>query len=278
MVTRAVREQNMQAHTSSPLINWLEDLDMKAQKLPRADDWWDYSAFMMERYPHLKPRPVPSAENKEFSQFVSQWEHRISQHPKARGALKSLSTKQRRQLAALVLDTIVELRDYRELRGISQTAQKLKPAAPRRNQMLIKKINKAIGALQEVRDYTASAGDELLFGEGVRRATDKCLKGLQEARPFPFGRFEPPGCEIVSPVGFGMVRLYWFFRHGCGISGDESEVRVALIRNALWKKYGISEVAYRPKYQVGESKGCDAVHEAVSRFRFLPGTTRQETA
>jgi hypothetical protein len=66
---------------------------------------------------------------------------------------------------------------------------------------------------------------------------------------------------------FGMVQLYWFFRHECNLNGDESEVRVARLRNAFWIENGASAVTYRAKYIAGQSQGCEAVHVAVRRFR-----------
>ncbi len=84
------------------------------------------------------------------------------------------------------------------------------------------------------------------------------------------GLLKTPGFHVTpaNPVAPCMVRLYWFFRHGCGISGDQSEVRVALLRNAFWKKFNISSVEYRNRFdrESAEPAGCPAVIEAVRRY------------
>jgi len=77
----------------------------------------------------------------------------------------------------------------------------------------------------------------------------------------------------TDPTTFAMVQLYWLLRHGCGLTGDESEVRVALIRNFFWAPLGVPKVKFRPFYEEGESQGCSAVRQAVRRFHLPKGTS-----
>jgi hypothetical protein len=77
-----------------------------------------------------------------------------------------------------------------------------------------------------------------------------------------------------NPTTFAMVQIYWFFCSGCNLTGHDSEVRVALIRNAFWAQVGIPAVTYRESYTGDQSRGCDAVKQAVHRFRWPQGTAR----
>ena len=77
----------------------------------------------------------------------------------------------------------------------------------------------------------------------------------------------------LTPLESEMVKLYWFFRHECGLQTGECEVRAALIRNCFWTKHGVRAVKIRQRYQDGETRGCDAVRRAVERFRPEKGTS-----
>lgn len=151
--------------------------------------------------------------------------------------------------------------------------RKLVHDTPSRKRMVNRKLRDVRRKLENLRTY-ADRLDPMLGCKKYVVAAKDCLNRLpQKVDDSSFPNFqsliEDPFFYTapMNPTNCCMVRLYWFFRRGCRLSGDESEVRVALIRNAFWGKYGIAPVSYRPDYSEAESKGCPAVHEAVRRFR-----------
>jgi hypothetical protein len=167
-------------------------------------------------------------------------------------------------LAALVNDTVCELTDYTDRKEPLEHRRKLASEAARRRRMLGRKLANARASLKDLRNY-AQCLDSLHGMQSIGDAARECLKRLNV--PLRKRTFEPLGSSSDNPTAFGMVRLYWFFGHGCRLSGDESEVRVALIRNAFWREFGVETVPYRAKYEDAQSKGCEAVHVVVNRFR-----------
>jgi len=244
--------------------NWLDELDKTIKVLSDRLTWSDLGyqgcpLFILTRYPKLGgfPRNFSDAETKHC-------EVQISEHPIARCATNGLGSHERKQLAALLLDTIEALKSYNTARRSARRVNK--PARePGRVRILNKKIEKSQAALQELADYAKA-----LDIQDVTVVADACLKKLSV---LPIGE---PECYTLlkamyrtprDPVSRGMVHLYWFFHHGCGLEGREAEVRVGWIRNAFWKELGVSEVPVRPAYETGESRGCNAVHTAVLRFQ-----------
>lgn len=127
------------------------------------------------------------------------------------------------------------------------------------------KINRVRQAVADLDDYR-SALDPLL---GARRPPQDELPRPEEIALTDFeGLLTKPEFHPIptDPVASCMVQLYWFFRRGCRVSGNDSEVRVALIRNSFWTKLGESPVSFRPTYKSAESAGCPAVDAAVRRF------------
>lgn len=232
-------------------FNWLKWLDEEVQKFPSAADWLQHPPFqfarcrlfMMARYSQLR-RPFP---DEVLSQEFSRAEHRIAEHPEARHALDGLNDQRKKEIAALFSDIIESLRSYRSHRRSANRVHKLTGEAPSRTRMLTRKLEKARRALGDLREYAGSL-DELLGWEHVR-AAESSLRALQKLKEDTAPEFyqslksEYPALE--DPVTLGMVQLYWFLRHGCGLSGDEAEVRVARIRNSLWTEHGVPEVEYR---------------------------------
>jgi hypothetical protein len=252
------------------LFNTMAYLDAQAATFPKARSWLNYPYFMFARYPHLRP----SNNGRAFWQKLEEWENRIESDSKAARALEDLKPDLRKQLAALLVDIIAELQMYKK--KISRPPKTFLAETERRKRMLVRKREKARRELESLRGY-ARGLDRLLAGddeEAARRCLEilagigdydhaAILKALEGAHPVP-----------EDPTVRGMVDLYWFFRHGCKITGDEAEVRVALLRNAFWTRYGVAGVDYRPAYVAGESKGCQAVHEAIRRFRPPRGTSQ----
>ncbi len=268
----------------SPLVNWLSQLDREAPTLPKAAGWFDYPVFLYARYPLLQPSRVPGDRYSKsqiksgyetFQRELSSWERRISLHDEASRVVGGLTKTQRTQLAALVLDTVTMCEGYKPQKQSARRVHALARSAPRKERKLRRKVKTVHKALGDLRDYAQGLDPGLgrqhfLVAESALRI----LAGLGGANSAGFYKsIEAEYTTPDDPTTFGMVQLYWFFRHGCKLTGDESEVRVALIRNAFWKEYGVEEVAYRPKYKIGESQGCEAVRQAVRRFRSGRGTS-----
>jgi hypothetical protein len=257
--------------------------DRKAKKLPRASGFLEsgYPAFWFARYRRLRPLPISGdprskleceSDYKTFSSLLSEWEERISSHPDGNRVLTDLNARLRQQLAALLLDTITDLENYRSRKKSANRLQKVANEAQRRTRVLVGKVAKIHSALEKLRKY-AERIDPLL-GREYALTAKSCLKQLTNLR-----MHDDPSADLrmlnetenetpKDPVNFAMVQLYCFFRHGCRVPGDEAEVRVGLLRNSFWWKYEIASVPIRTAYdsKTAESKGCDAVHQAFLRY------------
>jgi hypothetical protein len=270
-------------------FNWLQSLDEAAPTLKRAGSWLQpYGPFMLIRYPHLRPKPsrddrrrkrmLESAEACAF-RLVAEWESRIAHHKEAADCLHGLNPGQWAQLSALLIETVDAFEDCKQQGAGSRLRRHLAGEAKRRTSVLHRRLEKARKAVQELKDYASDSGtrhslDESshaarqMLGQKYRLAAQRALREL-DVQNAP-ADLESERNEYPTPgraEGFGMVQLYWFFRHECRLRGDESEVRVARLRNAFWTEHGIGTVKYRPTYKDAESMGCDAVHVAVLRYR-----------
>lgn len=240
----------------------IADLDKKAATLPKARNWLNYPYFMFSRYPHLRP----SKDDKVFLRTLRRWEERIASHAEARHVLEDLGPAHSEQLAALLVDVIADLEMSRN--KISRPRKTFIKAAESRARMLKRKRRKARRALEDLQKY-ARTRDPLLESEDEEAAKD-CVKILDRLRECDFASrlntvtsLHPVPEDLIAS---SMVRLYWFFRNACKLAGDEAEIRVALLRNSFWPKYGVATVEIIPFYRTaGESKGCSAVHQAVLR-------------
>jgi hypothetical protein len=284
------------------LCNWLKALDGAAKSLPRARDWLgEYGPFMLARYPNLHPQRVPGDAHSRImcesgertaAQLFAEWETRIAQDTVAAPCLRSLSPEQRRQLAALLLETVVALEMRPALARGSQFKRQLIKEATTRLGALSRKLKKARQSIEELMAYAQDSGKgktvdasrhsaRLVLGQPYQFAAGKALraldiKGLPDAREHAELASKSFPREDEDPEVFGMVQLYWFFRHECSLSGNESEVRAARLRNAFWTEHGIRTVMYRAGYDKVESKGCEAVHVAVNRFKPFKGYKSNE--
>jgi hypothetical protein len=276
--------QNSRKGRPSPLFNWLEALDKDAQTQLRATHWLEYGQFIFSRYPHLRPGPGSRFDCERTAiQLWAKSESEIANHAKAAPCLDGLSEAQRTQLAALLIDTEEALEHYRIQKGKSQWARQLNKQAGSRTRMLSSKLLKARKALEDLFSYAndSKAGSLLdppsheareMLGREYRIVAERALPVLVAPSSLPLEAdvYKSLPSEYLTPsldLAFQMVKLYWFFRHECDLTGHESEVRVARLRNAFWTKYGIAAVNYRPRYQRDASSGCNAVHVAVLRFR-----------
>ena len=110
---------------STRLFNWLERLDQVAQTLPRALGWIEpYGPFMLIRYPHLRPQRPSSdlrsqhefeVDEATITQTLQEWESRIADHTETAVCLDALNPEQRKQLSALLIETIAEIEDHQVL-------------------------------------------------------------------------------------------------------------------------------------------------------------------
>lgn len=275
---------------TTPYENWLEPWDWLAEDLPRASDWLQpgYAYFIFARYPHLRPirpnrdeakRSAWETGRREFWQTLDQWRERIENHPKAARLFEGLTRRSLRyQLAAHTVETVEALQEFQDIQKSNRHRRSLLLQIDRRNRMLQRHTKKAIGTLEKIRDYAASL--DPILGGLYQAAASSCLDILSKVEPTPcLPPRIPTTTDFLSgpyenPADSGTVQVYWFFRDGCGLSGDEAEIRAATIRNEFWVKYGATHFYYRAQYSVDESKGCDAVRQLVRRAPTPPGTTR----
>jgi hypothetical protein len=268
----------------------------RARTWERAINWSKYGPFIFARYPHLKPRPLPdnasAKSNCEKQQQI--WEEcrlEITNHSETAACVQRLNARQQTELAALLIE-IHEAFENREHQNSNVALRRhLANEAPQRNRRLNHKLAAVCKALQKLKEYASDSrrpedetlhtarqilGHDHLCAASHALAVLEALKSGNDGADFYESlRHEYSTAERAE--AFGMVQLYWFFKHECGLSENESEVRVARLRNAFWTKFGIKKVPYCQK-KVTESdrgtvlhsapgKGCSAVHLAVRRFR-----------
>jgi hypothetical protein len=217
--------------------------------------------------------------NERVDQETAKWDERLQQETPR--VLEKLAPELHSQLAALVHDTLIDSEIYDERRQKMRRIKRVGDQADRRNRMLDQKTRTARTALTKLRDY--AAGLDPALGDPYKRASTYCLNELDRLNPAIAGaHFREQYARLQAgenhpvpdnPLSENMVKLYWFFKEGCGLTGDEAEVRTGLIRNAFWKD--CEPVDVRTHYADGESSGCMAVRDAVRRdaVRRAPGFT-----
>jgi hypothetical protein len=229
--------------------------------------------------PSSKYQVTLQACHKAFCESLDEWLGRI-RDSQARDVLTDLRPRQQKQLAALVADSVegfdsvgeyqARIKDHKDLRA-------LVVRAPRCQRVRHKRLSNARSALEQLIEYEKS--DPRDFGKDLLVAAENSLKCLPREVPqiLDFSRLLNDPALHTTPIETAnayMVRLYCFFRYGCKLTGDDSEVRVARIRKAFWKPHGVKPVACRWEYKTGESRGCDAVHIAFLRDPLGRGTSR----
>lgn len=276
-----------QRSDGQPLFNWLAALDSCADQLKPARSWLAYPFFMRVRYPSLwpatsaeDPNPRMLAVMREmFIGELTKQEARIASHKKGTAILRGLTADQRRQLAALVIDCVADFENHKGNAEYGKKLTKLTKEATRRQRMLDKGVAKVRTSLESLRDYAAKL--DPLLGATHKTFADRTLTELSRlshyespaslrhdrelAKTFPDIGFNPfPG----DPTTASMVQVYWFFRHECRLSGNESEMRTAWIREVCfvaWNK-PVRVIQLHPTPE-SESRGSTAVAQAVRRFR-----------
>jgi hypothetical protein len=262
------------AQDKAKLFDWLADYDHRVEGFDQAPDWTVYSYFAFARFPKLRPKARVAAQDegyRVFSQTLRAWADRIDAHCQAQRVLNGLNSRQHRQLAALVSDTVIDLETFKNRKKSRNWARNLRSQLPSRERMLESKYRDACQALKKLRAYSAKQ-DSILASIYKKRA-EKALGPLRDSLPPRSSKKQTVDSIYADlrettrdPTTDAMVQLYWFFRSGCSLNGNESEVRVALIRNAFWISLGVPKVAFLSQYEGTESKGCRAVRQAVRRF------------
>jgi hypothetical protein len=287
------------ARTLGAVRNWLEELDARARDLPQARSWVNYPYFMFSRYPWLRPeRPRADirrqltfkSNRKAYEATVHEWKRSIAQKENGIRILSKLDDGQTVQLAALVLDTVVKVEEYRTRLTWHKRVRKLASEEARRVRIVKRKLVKLHALLEELADPEARHLTDRKLNE-ARRELDRLhnyvngldpllgvSKILGDVLPHP-DSIESPDFALllrsaefhpipVDPVTSCMVQLYWYFRHGCRLTGNESGVRVALVRNTFWTSFGVTTLPFNANYDKvsAESSGCAAVDAAVRRY------------
>ena len=140
---------------------------------------------------------------------------------------------------------------------------------PQQQARLTKQVKKAQQELQKLHNLAGKAIPVL--GRRYVLTADRCMKDLEDhCEPIPEEQLRQQ-LSIHQPEddqsSFAVVPLYWFFRHECGLSGNESEVRAAMIRNQFLTPPGKEPLKYQAESTGGEFGGSSAVRLAVSRYR-----------
>ena len=281
VVTRANRRP------SPGVVNWLKETDKAAPGKRRYGSWFEFgvSAFDVVRYPFLRPQKPPQDSPDrslvEAEEELFKLRHRLQEAQLAEEtpeAVAGLTSEQRSQLVALMWDCETNIKLHSFLDPMLAAQDKIAREGEHRVKMLRRKLEKVVQGLEDLRDYASRMDSQYGFKElpaHVRLcllALDKfkSVQGLADkfAECRELGEDPRKGClRSGDPKSRCMVHLYWFFREGCSLSGDEAEVRVAIIRNTFWKKLGVEPVDYVDAYDRIQNKGCTAVRQAVARYR-----------
>ena len=181
---------------------------------------------------------------------------------------------------ALVRDSVEHMRLHQKVKLGLDARANIAKEGHRRVRMLRRKLQKAVKELRNLRDYANSLDWQYGFEELAQRA-EICRLELSKflhvesladeyAQRRKFGdnpRNDHIELRHFNPVTLYMVHLYWLFRDGCSLSGHESEVRVAMIRNSFWRELDVEPASYLDNYDGSQNKGCTTVRQAVARYR-----------
>jgi hypothetical protein len=292
--TRHAAEQT--AETEGP-FNWLKGLDEEAIELEPAWHWLEpYDPFMLVRYERLQPSDIGpergrmwSGSRRAFFEPIHNFLRLLpSQNDDVRtifGRSEFRDERRRHQLACLILEVRDELEQYRSQRSTSEEIDQLaelersaerarKAECVKSLRVADKALRRALQQLEPPNDGTASATDQIQQHEGdVATVIGRCLtvlssvipsKSYRELKQFRNQKLRE-GQGWQNPLTFGMVRLYWFFRHECGLSGNLSEIFTGRLRNTFWTPDKPVEI--ENKSDIDQGRGCGAVWQAVLSYR-----------
>jgi len=282
------RDQKNQCHQTWK--NWLSEWDELAKTLPPATDWEDYSYFLFTLYPHLRPKPVSDPQYRRigfesgtriFADSIRKWVDKILANNDTRRVLEDLSRDKQEQVAALVIDSIEELElheRYKDLR--EQLTTSTREAGSGKVKKLRRTVKKLLSVQHELERHSSSlhpllAGETLSDIPQLESLIDRMISKIDEVQSPEYLRKATDHLPEMfpfktKPIDSVQSQLYSFFRCRCGVSGNDAEVRVGLIRNTFLKEWA-GPVAVRKSYQDAESQGCDVVRKAVKRFEAAQG-------
>lgn len=282
-------------------INWLEVVDSVSAKLPRARSWINYPYFYFARHPQLQPLDSVDRKHqlhleicrKTFQEELQKWESRIAGNEISCRVLEGLDSRPRAQLTGLMLDCHADIDDYVSRLPYHKLLKKWASEVPRSERMLKRKLKNLHEVLDNLRCALTSAGpsrersvnSRIKAYKHVEKDLENYLMGiapllrprhlLGDVLPRPPSITLPylkrllstPGFHVIpeDPVAPCMIKLYWFFHHGCGVPGNQSEVRTALLRNTFWQNHKIPRVEYKERADAEGSAECAAVKRAVQR-------------
>ena len=170
------------------------------------------------------------------------------------------------QLAGLVIDLVGDKDMFRILSSEEKEWKQISKDGRKKQEKLTNYVLNARTALTKLRDLAVRASPSL--GVPYKSAAERCLRDLDtlyERVPSPIeSRHSRP---TENPLSSSVVPLYWFFTEECGLSGNESEVRAAMIRNEFLTPPESAKLKYKAQYSNAESQGCSAVRLAVKRWR-----------
>jgi hypothetical protein len=258
--------------------NWLTAFDEAAQSLEPAQTFLDCSGLHLIRHPQLQP--IPPEDTYALRIFESNQKSFLHQIAMKQAlfpprATKGLTPAQSDQLAALVIDLEGDSEHFLRYGKDAAELRQILRGGETKQRKLTQQVKNARAALSRLRDLAAKVPPVL--GGPYRAAAERCLKdldGLFEPIPNQMWRERTQVQSVDDRTSFAVVPLYWFFRHECQLSGNESEVRAAMIRNQFLTPEGKPPLKYKPQYSDAETQGCTAVRQAVKRFRLSGGTSR----
>jgi hypothetical protein len=237
-----------------------------------------------------------------FWGLITKWKSRIFRHEDTQRVFDGLSPQEKTELAALLVDIDSSLYVYHNNSDWNNRVRKLAREKPRRERMLKRKLKKIhdartqfINAIERgsskriwrsaLRNHRAAFEDLVQYRKGLDLELQKSLPlkehqslPLKERLPLPLPQSMslPEFADLLSnpeshstpvdPVPMAMVQIYAFLVRSCGLSQNEAEVRVGLLRNAFWTKYGVSKVRIYHYDHATDSAGCPAVKAAVRRY------------
>lgn len=275
------------------LFNWLADLDSRAVDLVQGTSWLNYPYFMFTRYPGLQPAASgrnAGAGRMSFLRKLADQEVRMTTHKHGNRIFQGLTSEERRQLAALVVDCLPEFEKHREGTEHGKHLTRRTNEAARRQRRLDKLVGRVRTALEQLHSYAQELDPQLgkahseLAQSGLAAigrlkhypSAEEWAKDRENHAHFPdIAGFSPFPSD---PISSAMVQLYWFFRHQCCLSANDAEIRVALVREAFFATWN-KPVQIVPRHKTAhktafsapgsnpESRGAGAVAQAVRRFR-----------
>jgi hypothetical protein len=246
-------------------FNWLKNLDRRAassgmevfwrQKF--SDEWCPL--FIMTRYPTF----IRLISEEALNQIWAEERDRL-QSSKCNRVLGGLSDRQKSELFSLVHDVRAASVYYQWHRNSEKSELKSTRQAPIIIRRLDLKAQAIRAKLQEF--YALASAVPFVLGREYKISAEKCLKILEHPTT-PAVMAEWSGStqrdfhsDLDRPSALGVVQLFWFFNYECGLSGRESQVRVAIIANEI--------LGQSFDYQLSskDGPGSQAVRRTVDRF------------